>query len=57
LDGAEKRSLREMITISQATNTTSQLGQGGITINSQGIPMKERGLLNPMRWVKGKYAS
>lgn len=55
LDGAEKRSLREMITVSQATSTSAQLGQGGVTINNQGQAVKERGLLNPMRYVKGKY--
>jgi hypothetical protein len=55
LDGAEKRSLREMIQVTQATSTSSQLGQG-LTINNQGVPVKERGLLNPMRYVKGKYA-
>jgi hypothetical protein len=52
LDGAEKRSLREMINVSQQTST--QLGQG-MTMNSQGQVQKERGLLNPMRYVKGKY--
>lgn len=55
LHGSEKRSLREMITVSQATSTSAQLGQGGVTINNQGLPQKERGLLNPMRYVKGKY--
>jgi len=54
LDGAEKRSLREMITVSQQTSTSSQLGQG-VTINNQGEAVKQRGLLNPMRYVKGKY--
>jgi len=54
LDGAEKRSLREMINVTQATNTTSQLG-GGMSISDQGVPIKERGLLNPMRYVTGKY--
>lgn len=53
LDGAEKRSLREMISISQATST--QLG-AGVTVNNQGMPQKERGLLNPMRYITGKYA-
>lgn len=55
LDGSEKRSLREMISITQATSTSSQLGGGGLTINNQGQAVKERGLLNPMRYVKGKY--
>lgn len=54
LDGAEKRSLREMITVSQATSTNSQIG-AGYGMNSQGQVSRERGLLNPMRYVKGKY--
>lgn len=54
LDGAEKRSLREMISVSQSTATSSQLGNG-VTINNQGQPSKERGLLNPLRYVRGKY--
>lgn len=55
LDGAEKRSIHEMISVSQNSSTSAQLG-GGVTVNNQGIPTKERGLLNPMRYVKGKYA-
>lgn len=55
LDGAEKRSLREMISITQATNTSAQLGQGGVTVNATGQPVRERGLLNPLRYVRGKY--
>ena len=54
LDGAEKRSLREMIQVTQATNTNSNIG-GGFGVNQQGQVSKERGLLNPMRYVKGKY--
>jgi hypothetical protein len=54
LNGAEKISLRQMIQVSQATNTTSNLGLG-FGMNSQGQVSKERGLLNPMRYVKGKY--
>jgi hypothetical protein len=54
LDGAEKRSLREMISVSQATSTSAQLGSG-LTINNQGQVSKERGLLNPNRYIKGKY--
>ena len=55
LDGAEKRSLREMITVSQATSTNSQIGNG-YGVNQQGQVSKERGLLNPMRYVNGKYS-
>jgi hypothetical protein len=54
LDGAEKRSLREMITVSQNSSTSAQLGQG-LTINNQGQAVRERGLLNPMRYIRGKY--
>lgn len=54
LDGAEKRSLREMINVSQQTSTSAQLGNG-VTINAQGQAQRERGLLNPMRYVRGKY--
>jgi len=55
LHGAEKRSLREMVSVSQATTTQAQLGSG-MTLNQNGQPTKERGLLNPMRYVRGKYA-
>ena len=55
LMGAEKRSLREMISVSQSTNTNSQLG-GGVTVNQNGQPQKERGLLNPLRYISGKYS-
>jgi len=55
LDGAEKRSLREMITVSQQTSTNNNIGNG-FGVNQQGQVSKERGLLNPMRYVKGKYA-
>jgi hypothetical protein len=54
LNGAEKRSLREMITVSQNTNTNAQIG-GGVVTNQQGMPVKERGMLNPMRYIRGKY--
>jgi hypothetical protein len=55
LDGAEKRSLREMINVSQATSTSAQIGGQGYGMNNQGQVTKERGILNPMRYVKGKY--
>jgi len=56
LDGAEKRSLREMINVTQSTATSTQMGGGGISINNQGMPQKERGILNPLRYIRGKYA-
>jgi hypothetical protein len=50
LKGGERRSLREMIQISQSSQ---QLGTGtNVNFNS---PQQTRGLLNPMRYVKGKY--
>ena len=54
LDGAEKRSLREMISVSQQTSTNSNIG-GGFGVNQQGQIAKERGLLNPLRYVSGRY--
>jgi len=54
LDGTEKRLLHSMINITQASTTNSQVGQG-YGMNNQGQVTKERGLLNPMRYVKGKY--
>jgi len=54
LDGAEKRSLREMITVSQQTSTNNNLG-AGFGMNDNGQISKERGLLNPLRYVSGKY--
>lgn len=55
LDGAEKRSLREMINVTQSTATSTQMGGQGISINNQGYPQKERGILNPLRYIRGKY--
>lgn len=53
LDGAEKRSLREMINVTQSTST--QMGGQGVSVNSQGMPQRERGILNPLRYIRGKY--
>jgi hypothetical protein len=51
-DGGERRSLREMISIQQSHqsmgNGVQQQQQGG------GSP-RSRGVLNPMRYVAGKY--
>jgi len=52
-DGGERRSLREMISISQ--NYQNSGNPQGMMIQQQ--PMKTRGLLNPMRYIGGKYAS
>lgn len=53
LEGSEKRSLREMITISQASSTSANLGN--MEYNPQGQPARTRGLLNPLRYTQGKY--
>ena len=53
LKGGERRSLREMIQIQQST---SSMAQGGVTVNQSGQPQKARGILNPLRYVAGKYA-
>lgn len=49
-DGAERRSLREMIN----TGYNYQ-GQGMANPNQMQQGQKTRGMLNPMRWVGGKY--
>jgi len=54
-DGGERRSLREMIQISQSASTT--LGANGMPMGSNGMPMKSRGMLNPMRYIAGKYTT
>lgn len=54
LNGGERRSLREMIQIHQSTQTQGFIGQGGVNINAQ-PQMKPRGMMNPMRYIGGKY--
>jgi len=54
LNGGERRSLREMIQISQNTQTQGVMGAGGTVINTS-PQAQSRGLLNPMRYVGGKY--
>jgi len=51
-DGAERRSLREMININSSHQ--SQGMGAGVNIQAGGQP-KARGILNPMRYVAGKY--
>ena len=53
-DGGERRSLREMISISQQHQTGGMMGAGGVTVNAQ-PQAKTRGILNPMRYIAGKY--
>jgi len=51
LKGGERRSLREMIQISQSSST---LGATGTNVNFNGS-QQQRGVLNPMRYIAGKY--
>lgn len=52
-DGRERESYRKMISVSQASNG-GMMGSG-VNINTgQGQP-KTRGLLNPLRYIAGKY--
>lgn len=50
-DGGERRSLREMISINQ-THQSQGMGIQPIMNNPQ---QRSRGILNPMRYVAGKY--
>jgi len=50
LRGGERRSLREMISVNQSNSTNMQ----GTPQNPTG-QQQTRGLLNPMRYVRGKY--
>jgi len=50
-DGGERRSLREMISIQQSHNSQGNMPQGNGMMGGQ----KTRGVLNPMRYVAGKY--
>lgn len=49
LHGGERRSLREMINISQASQSY------GMGMDPNGNHLQERSFLNPMRMLKGKY--
>ncbi len=50
-DGGERRSLREMISIQQTHQSQGAMANGG----QQMMQPKARGILNPMRYVGGKY--
>jgi hypothetical protein len=51
LHGGEKRSLREARTITQ-----TEAIAGGVTVNAGSqTPQSSRGLLNPLRYLSGKY--
>lgn len=51
LHGGERDSLREARTISQSEALNPM---GGMPMNN--IPLRERSILNPLRWIRGKYA-
>jgi len=51
-DGGERRSLREMISI-QGNYQAGSMANGSMMSNQQ---PKTRGILNPLRYVAGKYA-
>lgn len=51
LHGGERTSLRQMIQVQQSTQT---MGTSGVNINTA-PNMKPRGMLNPMRYIGGKY--
>jgi len=53
-DGRERESYRKMISVSQASN--GGLMGGGLNINTGNPSQKTRGILNPMRYIAGKYA-
>lgn len=48
--GGERRSLREARSVTQ----NEQMAGAGININTGQIPIRSRGMLNPMRYIKGK---
>jgi len=52
-DGGERRSLREMISIQGNYQSGGMMGNNSMMANQQ---PKTRGILNPMRYVAGKYA-
>jgi len=53
-DGRERESYRKMISVSQASSG-GDFG-GGLTVNTNSQSPKTRGILNPMRYIGGKYA-
>lgn len=56
LMGGERRSLREMISVSQNTQTQGTMTPSGVVVNTgMGMPPKERSVLNPLRYLGGKY--
>jgi len=52
-DGGERRSLREMINIQGSYQSQGLVGGGGMIASPQ--TQKSRGVLNPLRYIAGKY--
>jgi hypothetical protein len=52
-DGRERESYRKMISVSQASSGLQ--GGGAVTVNAGSQQPKTRGILNPMRYIAGKY--
>jgi len=52
-DGQERESYRKMISVAQ--NSQGGMMGSGVTVNAQGGQPRTRGLLNPMRYIAGKY--
>lgn len=52
-DGRERESYRKMISVSQASSGMGMAG--GVNINTGSQTPKTRGILNPMRYIAGKY--
>jgi hypothetical protein len=52
-DGRERESYRKMISVSQASS--GMQGGGAVTVNAGGQENRTRGILNPMRYITGKY--
>lgn len=52
-DGRERESYRKMISVSQASS--GMQGGGAVTVNAGGQDNRTRGILNPMRYIAGKY--
>ncbi len=52
-DGQERESFRKMINVAQ--NSQGGMMGSGLTVNASGGQPRTRGLLNPLRYIAGKY--
>ena len=53
-DGQERESYRKMINVAQ-NSQGGMMGSSGVTVNASGGQPRTRGLLNPLRYIAGKY--